>query len=159
MAAAQIKQMETNAAEFGIALHGMHSPHRGIVHVIGPEFGRTQPGMTIVCGDSHTATHGAFGALAFGIGTSEVEHVLATQCLFQKKPKTYEVRVNGTLPKGVSAKDILLALIAKIGIGGGTGHVFEYTGSAIRGLTMEQRMTICNMSIEGGAHAGHGRAG
>ena len=154
MAAAQIKQMETNAAEFGITLHGMNSPHRGIVHVIGPELGKTQPGMTIVCGDSHTATHGAFGALAFGIGTSEVEHVLATQCLLQKKPQTYEVRVNGTLPKGVSAKDIILALIAKIGIGGGTGHVFEYTGSAIRGLTMEQRMTICNMSIEGGARAG-----
>ena len=154
MAAAQIRQMEVNAAEFGITLHGMNSPHRGIVHVIGPELGRTQPGMTIVCGDSHTATHGAFGALAFGIGTSEVEHVLATQCLLQKKPKTYEVRVNGTLPTGVSAKDIILALIAKIGIGGGTGHVFEYTGDAIRGLTMEQRMTICNMSIEGGARAG-----
>ena len=154
MAAAQIKQMETNAAEFGITLHGMTSPHRGIVHVIGPELGRTQPGMTIVCGDSHTATHGAFGALAFGIGTSEVEHVLATQCLLQKKPKTYEVRVDGTLAKGVSAKDIILALIAKIGVGGGTGHVFEYTGSAIRGLTMEQRMTVCNMSIEGGARAG-----
>ncbi|MGA7194792.1 MAG: 3-isopropylmalate dehydratase large subunit [Anaerolineales bacterium] len=154
MAAAQIKQMETNAAEFGITLHGMSSPHRGIVHVIGPELGRTQPGMTIVCGDSHTATHGAFGALAFGIGTSEVEHVLATQCLLQNKPQTYEVRVDGALPKGVSAKDIILALIAKIGIGGGTGHVFEYTGSAIRGLTMEQRMTICNMSIEGGARAG-----
>ena len=154
MAAAQIKQMETNAAEFGITLHGMNSPHRGIVHVIGPELGRTQPGMTIVCGDSHTATHGAFGALAFGIGTSEVEHVLATQCLLQKKPKTYEVRLNGKLSKGVSAKDIILALIAKIGIGGGTGHVFEYTGSAIRALTMEQRMTICNMSIEGGARAG-----
>jgi len=154
MAAAQIKQMETNAAEFGITLHGLNSPHRGIVHVIGPELGRTQPGMTIVCGDSHTATHGAFGALAFGIGTSEVEHVLATQCLLQKKPKTYEVRVNGKLSAGVSAKDIILALIAKIGIGGGTGHVFEYTGEAIRGLTMEQRMTICNMSIEGGARAG-----
>jgi 3-isopropylmalate/(R)-2-methylmalate dehydratase large subunit len=154
LAAAQIRQMETNAAEFGITLHGMNSPHRGIVHVIGPELGRTQPGMTIVCGDSHTATHGAFGALAFGIGTSEVEHVLATQCLLQKKPKTYEVRVNGTLPMGVSAKDIILALIAKIGVGGGTGHVFEYTGGAIRGLTMEQRMTICNMSIEGGARAG-----
>ena len=154
MAAAQIKQMETNAAEFGITLHGMNSLHRGIVHVIGPELGRTQPGMTIVCGDSHTATHGAFGALAFGIGTSEVEHVLATQCLLQRKPQTYEVRVNGTLPNGVSAKDIILALIAKIGIGGGTGHVFEYTGSAVRGLTMEQRMTICNMSIEGGARAG-----
>lgn len=154
MAAAQIKQMEVNAAEFGITLHGMTSPHRGIVHVIGPELGRTQPGMTIVCGDSHTATHGAFGALAFGIGTSEVEHVLATQCLLQKKPKTCEVRVDGTLAKGVSAKDIILALIARIGIGGGTGHVFEYTGSAIRGLTMEQRMTVCNMSIEGGARAG-----
>jgi len=154
MAAAQIKQMETNAAEFGITLHGMTSPHRGIVHVIGPELGRTQPGMTIVCGDSHTATHGAFGALAFGIGTSEVEHVLATQCLLQKKPKTFEVRVNRTLSKGVSAKDIILALIAKIGVGGGTGHVFEFTGEAIRGLTMEQRMTVCNMSIEGGARAG-----
>ena len=154
MAAAQIKQMETNAAEFGITLHGMTSPHRGIVHVIGPELGRTQPGMTIVCGDSHTATHGAFGALAFGIGTSEVEHVLATQCLLQRKPKTFEVRVNGTLSKGVSAKDIILALIAKIGVGGGTGHVFEFTGEAIRGLTMEQRMTVCNMSIEGGARAG-----
>ena len=154
MAVAQIKQMETNAAEFGITLHGMTSAHRGIVHVIGPELGRTQPGMTIVCGDSHTATHGAFGALAFGIGTSEVEHVLATQCLLQRKPKTYEVRVNGTLSKGVSAKDIILALIAKIGVGGGTGHVFEFTGQAIRGLTMEQRMTVCNMSIEGGARAG-----
>ncbi|MBE0671518.1 MAG: 3-isopropylmalate dehydratase large subunit, partial [Anaerolineales bacterium] len=147
LAAAQIQQMETNAAEFGITLHGMTSPHRGIVHVIGPELGRTQPGMTIVCGDSHTATHGAFGALAFGIGTSEVEHVLATQCLLQKKPKTYEVRVEGKLAEGVSAKDIILALIARIGVGGGTGHVFEYTGEAIRSLTMEQRMTICNMSI------------
>jgi 3-isopropylmalate/(R)-2-methylmalate dehydratase large subunit len=154
LAAAQIKQMETNAAEFGITLHGMDSPHRGIVHVIGPELGRTQPGMTIVCGDSHTATHGAFGALAFGIGTSEVEHVLATQCLLQKLPKTYEVRIEGTLAKGISAKDIILALIAKIGVGGGTGHVLEYTGQAIRALGMEQRMTICNMSIEGGARAG-----
>ncbi|MDD2921416.1 MAG: 3-isopropylmalate dehydratase large subunit [Anaerolineales bacterium] len=154
MAAAQIKQMETNAAEFGITLHGMTSPHRGIVHVIGPELGRTQPGMTIVCGDSHTATHGAFGALAFGIGTSEVEHVLATQCLLQRKPKTYEVRVDGKLGAGVSAKDIILALIAKIGVGGGTGHVFEFTGEAIRALSMEERMTVCNMSIEGGARAG-----
>ena len=154
MAAAQIKIMQENTAEFGIDLHGMDSPHRGIVHVIGPELGRTQPGMIIVCGDSHTATHGAFGALAFGIGTSEVEHVLATQCLLQKKPKTYEVRVEGKLAPGVSAKDIILALIAKIGVGGGTGHVFEYTGSTIRSLTMEQRMTICNMSIEGGARAG-----
>ncbi|MEO7839314.1 MAG: 3-isopropylmalate dehydratase large subunit [Anaerolineales bacterium] len=154
LAAAQIKQMETNAAEFGITLHGMDSPHRGIVHIIGPELGRTQPGMTIVCGDSHTATHGAFGALAFGIGTSEVEHVLATQCLLQNKPKTCEVRVNGSLSSGVSAKDVILALIARIGVGGGTGHVFEYTGEAMRGLSMEQRMTICNMSIEGGARAG-----
>jgi len=154
MAAAQIKQMETNAAEFGITLHGMDSPHRGIVHVIGPELGRTQPGMTIVCGDSHTSTHGAFGALAFGIGTSEVEHVLATQCLLQAKANTYEVRVEGTLSNGVSSKDIILALLAKIGVGGATGHVLEYTGPAIRALSMEQRMTICNMSIEGGARAG-----
>ena len=154
LAAAQIRQMETNASEFGLQLYGMHSPHRGIVHVIGPELGYTQPGMTIVCGDSHTATHGAFGALAFGIGTSEVEHVLATQCLLQRKPKTCEVRIDGVLPKGVSAKDIILALIAKIGVGGGTEHVFEYTGSAIRALGMEERMTVCNMSIEGGARAG-----
>jgi 3-isopropylmalate/(R)-2-methylmalate dehydratase large subunit len=154
LAAAQIKQMETNASEFGLHLYGMNSPHRGIVHVIGPELGFTQPGMTIVCGDSHTATHGAFGALAFGIGTSEVEHVLATQCLLQRKPKTCEVRVDGVMPKGVSAKDIILALIAKIGVGGGTEHVFEYTGSAIRALNMEERMTVCNMSIEGGARAG-----
>ncbi|MDK1028576.1 MAG: 3-isopropylmalate dehydratase large subunit [Anaerolineae bacterium] len=154
LAAAQIRQMETNAAEFGISLYGLGSPKRGIVHVIGPELGLTQPGMTIVCGDSHTSTHGAFGTLAFGIGTSEVEHVLATQCLLQHKPKTYEVRVDGTLSKGVSAKDIILALIANIGVGGGTGHVFEYTGAAIRALSMEERMTICNMSIEGGARAG-----
>jgi 3-isopropylmalate/(R)-2-methylmalate dehydratase large subunit len=153
-AAAQIKQMEINAGEFGIQLYGMNSPQRGIVHVIGPEHGFTQPGMTIVCGDSHTATHGAFGALAFGIGTSEVEHVLATQCLLQRKPKTCEVRIDGILAKGVSAKDIILALIAKIGVGGGTEHVFEYTGSAMRALTMEERMTVCNMSIEGGARAG-----
>ncbi|MGQ0602276.1 MAG: aconitase family protein, partial [Anaerolineales bacterium] len=154
LAAKQIKYLEDNCAEFGIPLHGMRSPHRGIVHVIGPELGLTQPGMTIVCGDSHTSTHGAFGALAFGIGTSEVEHVLASQCLLQRKPKTCEVRIEGQLSKGVSSKDIILALIAKIGIGGGTGHVFEYTGPAIRALTMEQRMTICNMSIEGGARAG-----
>jgi 3-isopropylmalate/(R)-2-methylmalate dehydratase large subunit len=154
LAAAQIRQMETNASEFGIRLYGMSSPHRGIVHVIGPELGFTQPGMTIVCGDSHTATHGAFGALAFGIGTSEVEHVLATQCLLQRQPKTFEVRVDGSLPAGVTAKDIILALIAKIGVGGATEHVFEFTGSAIRSLTMEERMTICNMSIEGGARAG-----
>jgi 3-isopropylmalate/(R)-2-methylmalate dehydratase large subunit len=154
MAAAQIRQLEDNCREFGIPLHGIGSPHQGIVHVIGPELGLTQPGMTIVCGDSHTATHGAFGALAFGIGTSEVEMVLATQCLLQRKPLTYEVRVDGRLAPGVSAKDIILALIARIGIGGGTGHVFEYTGDAIRALSMEQRMTICNMSIEGGARAG-----
>jgi 3-isopropylmalate/(R)-2-methylmalate dehydratase large subunit len=154
MAVELIRQMKANTSDFGIPLHGLDSPHRGIVHVIGPELGRTQPGMTIVCGDSHTATHGAFGALAFGIGTSEVEHVLASQCLLQKKPNTYEVRVDGKLANGVSAKDIILALIARIGIGGGTGHVFEYTGEAIRSLTMEQRMTICNMSIEGGARAG-----
>ena len=150
----QIQQLEDNCREFGIPLYGLGSPNQGIVHVIGPELGLTQPGMTIVCGDSHTATHGAFGALAFGIGTSEVEHVLATQCLLQRQPKTCEVRIEGRLDKGVSAKDIILALIAKIGIGGGTGHVFEYTGSAIRALAMEQRMTICNMSIEGGARAG-----
>lgn len=154
LAAKQIQQMETNAKEFGVTLHGMTSPHRGIVHVIGPELGATQPGMTIVCGDSHTSTHGAFGALAFGIGTSEVEMVLASQCLLQRKPRTCEVRVEGGLGKGVSSKDIILALIAKIGVGGGTGHVLEYTGPAIRALTMEQRMTICNMSIEGGARAG-----
>jgi len=154
LAAAQIRQMEANAAEFGITLHGMASAHRGIVHVIGPELGLTQPGMTIVCGDSHTATHGAFGALAFGIGTSEVEHVLAAQCLLQTRPRTCEVRVDGDLPAGVSAKDLILALIARIGVGGGTGYVFEYTGAAIRGLTMEQRMTVCNMSIEAGARAG-----
>ena len=154
MAAAQVDQLTRNCAEFGIPLHGLGSPQQGIVHVIGPQLGLTQPGMTIVCGDSHTATHGAFGALAFGIGTSEVEMVLATQTLLQRDPRTYEVRVEGRLAPGVSAKDVILALIARIGIGGGTGHVFEYTGGAIRALTMEQRMTICNMSIEGGARAG-----
>jgi 3-isopropylmalate/(R)-2-methylmalate dehydratase large subunit len=153
-AAAQIQQLETNCRDFGIPLHGFGSETQGIVHVIGPELGLTQPGMTIVCGDSHTATHGAFGALAFGIGTSEVEMVLATQTLLQRPPRTYEVRVDGHLRAGVSAKDIILALIARIGIGGGTGHVFEYRGEAIRALSMEQRMTICNMSIEGGARAG-----
>src|SRR6186997_774061 len=154
MAAAQVRQLEENCAEFGVPLHGIGDPAQGIVHVIGPQLGLTQPGMTIVCGDSHTSTHGAFGALAFGIGTSEVEMVLATQTLLQRDPKTYEVRVDGTLTPGVSAKDIILSLISRIGIGGGTGHVFEYTGEAIRGLTMEQRMTVCNMSIEGGARAG-----
>ncbi len=154
LGAAQIRQLETNCAEFGVPIHPYGSDTQGIVHVIGPELGLTQPGMTIVCGDSHTATHGAFGALAFGIGTSEVEMVLASQTLLQRKPKTYEVRVDGRLSPGVSAKDIILALIARIGTGGGTGHVFEYTGEAIRALNMEQRMTICNMSIEGGARAG-----
>jgi len=154
MGAAQIKQLETNCADFGVPIHAYGSDTQGIVHVIGPELGLTQPGMTIVCGDSHTATHGAFGALAFGIGTSEVEMVLATQTLLQHQPKTYEVRVDGRLGPGVSAKDIILALIAKIGTGGGTGHVFEFTGEAIRALNMEQRMTICNMAIEGGARAG-----
>jgi 3-isopropylmalate/(R)-2-methylmalate dehydratase large subunit len=154
MAAAQVQQLERNCAEFGIPLHGIGSPNQGIVHVIGPQLGLTQPGMTIVCGDSHTSTHGAFGALAFGIGTSEVEMVLATQTLLQRDPRTYEVRVDGRLAPGVSSKDVILALIARIGVGGGTGHVFEYRGEAIRALTMEQRMTICNMSIEGGARAG-----
>ena len=154
LAAKQMRQMEINAKEFGFHLYGKDHPQRGIVHVIGPERGFTQPGMTIVCGDSHTATHGAFGALAFGIGTSEVEHVLATQCLLQRLPKTMEVRIEGKLNKGVTAKDIILALLAKIGVGGGTGHVIEYTGSTVRSLSMEERMTVCNMSIEGGARAG-----
>ncbi len=150
----QISQLEKNCKDFGVPLHGLSSPNRGIVHVIGPELGLTQPGMTIVCGDSHTSTHGAFGALAFGIGTSEIEHVLATQCLLQVKPKTCAVKVDGELPAGVSAKDVILNLISRIGIGGGTGYVIEYMGSTIRGLSMEERMTICNMSIEGGARAG-----
>jgi 3-isopropylmalate/(R)-2-methylmalate dehydratase large subunit len=154
IAAKQLAQLEANCVEFGIRCLGIHSDRQGIVHVIGPELGLTQPGMTVVCGDSHTATHGAFGALAFGIGTSEVEHVLATQCLLQRPSKTFEVRVDGTLRPGVTAKDIILALIAKIGVGGGTASVFEFTGSAIRALSMEERMTVCNMSIEGGARAG-----
>jgi 3-isopropylmalate/(R)-2-methylmalate dehydratase large subunit len=154
MSRKQLNQMETNCTDFGIPLFGLNSAGQGIVHVIGPENGLTQPGMTIVCGDSHTSTHGAFGALAFGIGTSEVEHVLATQCLLQRKPKTMEVRLEGELPPFVTAKDIILAIIARIGVGGGTGHVLEYTGSAIRGLDMEARMTVCNMSIEAGARAG-----
>jgi 3-isopropylmalate/(R)-2-methylmalate dehydratase large subunit len=153
-AAAQLTQLERNCADFGIPLFKLGDDRQGIVHVIGPEQGLTQPGMTIVCGDSHTSTHGAFGALAFGIGTSEVAHVLATQCLIQNKPKTMEVRIDGRLQPGVTAKDIILAIIAKIGVGGGTGYVFEYTGEAIRALSMEERMTICNMSIEGGARAG-----
>ncbi|HLH00289.1 MAG TPA: 3-isopropylmalate dehydratase large subunit [Bryobacteraceae bacterium] len=154
VAAAQVAQLEANCREFGIRCFGLNSDNQGIVHVIGPEQGLTQPGMTVVCGDSHTATHGAFGALAFGIGTSEVEHVLATQCLLQNKSKTYQVLVEGSLNAGVTAKDIILALIARIGIGGGTGCVFEYCGPAIRALSMEERMTVCNMSIEAGARAG-----
>ena len=153
-AAKQVSQLEFNCREFGIPLYPVGDPCQGIVHLIGPELGATQPGMTIVCGDSHTATHGAFGALAFGIGTSEVEHVLATQCLLQHKPRTFEIRLDGVLKPGVSAKDIILAIISRIGVGGGTGHVIEYTGSAIRSLSMEERMTVCNMSIEGGARAG-----
>ena len=154
IAANQLAQLEKNCRDFGIPCFGVHSEKQGIVHVIGPELGLTQPGMTVVCGDSHTATHGAFGALAFGIGTSEVEHVLASQCLLQRPSKAFQVRVDGTLKNGVSAKDIILGLIARIGVGGGTGCVLEYSGAAIRGLSMEQRMTVCNMSIEGGARAG-----
>jgi 3-isopropylmalate/(R)-2-methylmalate dehydratase large subunit len=154
IAANQLAQLEKNCRDFGIPCYGIHSKQQGIVHVIGPELGLTQPGMTVVCGDSHTATHGAFGALAFGIGTSEVEHVLATQCLLQRKSKTFHVRVDGALKNGVTAKDIILGLIARIGVGGGTGCVLEYGGPAIRALSMEQRMTVCNMSIEGGARAG-----
>ena len=154
IAATQVAQLETNCRDFGIRCYGLSSERQGIVHVMGPELGLTQPGMTVVCGDSHTATHGAFGALAFGIGTSEVEHVLATQCLLQRPSKTFSVRVDGTLKPGVTAKDIILNLLSKIGIGGATGCVIEYSGSSIRALSMEERMTVCNMSIEGGARAG-----
>ncbi len=154
MAATQLDTMRKNCADFGIPLYDLGTANQGIVHVIGPEQGLTQPGMTIVCGDSHTSTHGAFGALAFGIGTSEVAHVLATQCLLQSRPQTMAIRVDGKLHQGVTAKDIILAIIAQIGVGGGTGYVLEYMGEAIRGLSMEARMTICNMSIEGGARAG-----
>ena len=150
----QIETLDMNAKEFGITYFDMFSSGQGIVHVIGPEQGYTQPGKTIVCGDSHTATHGAFGAFALGIGTSEVEHVLATQCLVQQKPKNMEIRVNGSLPFGVTAKDLILAIIGEIGVGGGVGHVIEYTGEAIRSLSMAGRMTVCNMSIEAGARAG-----
>jgi len=150
----QVEVLATNAAEFGVPYFAMEDIRQGIVHVIGPEQGFTQPGMTIVCGDSHTATHGAFGALAFGIGTSEVEHVLATQTLIQKPAKNMRITVDGDLAPGVTAKDIILAIIGKIGTAGGTGHVIEFGGSAIRGLSMEGRMTICNMAIEGGARAG-----
>ena len=150
----QIDALENNCKEFGVTLFGINDPRQGIVHVIGPEQGITQPGMTIVCGDSHTATHGAFGALAFGIGTSEVEHVLATQTLAMEKPKTMKVEVVGKLSKGVGPKDLILGIIRKIGTGGGAGHVIEYVGDAIKEMSMENRMTICNMSIEGGARAG-----
>ena len=150
----QIEALAANAKDFGVTLHPMGSPGQGIVHVIGPEQGYTQPGLVIVCGDSHTSTHGAFGALAFGIGTSEVEHVLATQTLPQNRPGTMAVTVEGDLPTGVSAKDVILGIIHRIGTGGGVGHIVEYRGSAIRALTMEGRMTVCNMSIEAGARAG-----
>jgi 3-isopropylmalate/(R)-2-methylmalate dehydratase large subunit len=154
VAARQVDRLEINCAEFGIRCAGRGHPDQGIVHVIGPELGLTQPGATIVCGDSHTATHGAFGALAFGIGTSEVEMVLASQCLLQRRPKTLRVEVSGRLHAAASAKDLVLAIIARLGVGGGTGHVIEYAGGAVRALSMEQRMTLCNMSIEAGARAG-----
>ncbi len=153
-AARQIRQMEQNCRDFGLDLIGFGNEFRGIVHVIGPELGATQPGKTIVCGDSHSSTHGAFGALAFGIGTTEVAHVLATQCLLQRKPKTLAVNIDGKIPAGVSAKDLILSVIGSIGVDGGTGHVIEYRGDAIASLDMESRMTICNMSIEAGARAG-----
>ena len=154
IASKQIDTLRRNCKDFGVELYDVNSPNQGIVHVIGPELGFTKPGMTIVCGDSHTSTHGAFGALAFGIGTSEVEHVMATQCLPQSKPKTFLIRVEGELPTGVAAKDIVLNIIGRIGTDGATGYVIEYAGSAIRALSMEGRMTICNMSIEAGARAG-----
>src|ERR671914_1012098 len=154
LARAQLEALRRNCEEFGVPLFATGSGREGIVHVIGPELGLTQPGMTIVCGDSHTSTHGAFGALAFGIGTSEVEHVLATQCLVSARPKTMRIDYSGALGYGVTPKDLILATIGRLGVGGGTGHVFEYRGEAIRALSMEQRMTICNMSIEGGARAG-----
>jgi 3-isopropylmalate/(R)-2-methylmalate dehydratase large subunit len=154
IAAKQLAQLDTNCTDFGIELHRLGTDGNGVVHIIGPGMGVTQPGMTIVCGDSHTSTHGAFGALAFGIGTSEVGHVLATQCLLQNRPRTFAIEVDGALKPGVSAKDIILAIIARIGVGGGTGHVVEYRGAAIRSLSMDERMTVCNMSIEGGARAG-----
>ena len=150
----QIVQMERNCTDFGLELRGLDSDERGIVHVIGPELGATQPGKTIVCGDSHTSTHGALGALAFGIGTTEVGHVLATQCLLQRKPKTFAINLHGELQTGVTAKDIILAIIGQIGVDGGTGHAVEYRGSAVSGLSIEERMTICNMAIEGGARTG-----
>src|SRR6266496_3693231 len=154
LARRQLEALRENCEEFGVPLYATGSGHEGIVHVIGPELGLTQPGMTIVCGDSHTSTHGAFGALAFGIGTSEVEHVLATQTLQQRRPRTMRVRFEGELPLGVTAKDAILGAIGQIGVAGGVGHVIEYAGSVVRGLSMEGRMTICNMSIEAGARAG-----
>lgn len=153
-AAQLVDQMSVNAREFGVELFDMQDARRGIVHIIGPELGLTQPGMTLVCGDSHTSTHGAFGALAFGIGSTEIGHVLATQCIMQRKPRTLAVNVEGSLPAGVTAKDLILTVISRLGVGGGTGHVIEYRGSAITGLSMEGRMTVCNMSIEAGARAG-----
>jgi 3-isopropylmalate/(R)-2-methylmalate dehydratase large subunit len=153
-AAAQIRQLERNCMEFDVELFGLRDPRRGIVHIIGPELGATQPGHTIVCGDSHTSTHGAFGALAFGIGTTEVGYVFATQCLLQRKPRTLAVEVAGRLGPGVTAKDLILAIIGRIGVNGGTGHVIEYRGSAVEALSMDERMTVCNMSIEAGARAG-----
>jgi 3-isopropylmalate/(R)-2-methylmalate dehydratase large subunit len=153
-AKAQVAQLEANCREFGVQLYGWDSSDRGIVHVIGPELGATQPGMTIVCGDSHTSTHGAFGALAFGIGTTEVGHVMATQCLLQRKPRTFAIHVDGKLPHGVGAKDLILHIISEIGVDGGTGYVLEYRGPTIEALSMEERMTVCNMSIEAGARAG-----
>src|SRR4051812_8443483 len=154
ISAKQIETLRNNCREFGVKLYDINSAQQGIVHVIGPELGLTQPGMTIVCGDSHTSTHGAFGALAFGIGTSEVEHVLATQCLPQRKPRTLEIKVHGALADGVTAKDLALGIIGRIGTDGATGHVIEYTGAAVSSLSMEGRMTLCNMSIEAGARAG-----
>jgi 3-isopropylmalate/(R)-2-methylmalate dehydratase large subunit len=153
-AAKQIAELERNCAEFGVELFNLRSDRRGIVHIVGPELGLTQPGCTVVCGDSHTSTHGAFGALAFGIGTTEVGHVLATQCLLQRKPRSFAIDVGGRLGAGVTAKDLILALIGEIGVSGGTGHVLEYRGSAVRALDMDGRMTVCNMSIEAGARAG-----
>ncbi len=153
-AARQVHQLEKNCAEFGIELLGMRHELRGIVHIIGPELGLTQPGSTIVCGDSHTSTHGAFGALAFGIGSTEVGHVFASQCLLQRRPKTLAVEIANALSPGVTAKDLILGIIGRIGVGGGTGHVLEYRGAAIRAMSMEERMTVCNMSIEAGARAG-----
>src|SRR6185369_14183594 len=150
----QVETLEVNCAEFGVPVYSLGSDRQGIVHVIGPELGVTQPGMTIVCGDSHTATHGAFGALAFGIGTSEVEHVLATQCLVQKRPRTMRVNYSGRLSDGVTPKDLILATIGQLGTGGFTGHAVEFAGSAIEALSMPGRMTICNMTIEGGGRAG-----